>query len=108
MSYVDKEMEEIFVNYNTPFGLALRDLDGYLNKNFGEMTDCGRMFPTSTVIVDYLDGIITPEKCYKSIVNTLAEYDLVHTDKNGKVICNSDDQEFIGYMKKIGALLKCK
>lgn len=99
----DKEMQEIFKNWNTPFGKLVRKLDNYIVDNMVyEKTDCGKLSPISWQVNYYLDGIITPLRFWHNIVSILGEMDYLHSNHdNTKIVYNSDDKKFINYMKRI-------
>ena len=99
----DKEMQEIFVNWNTEFGKLVRKLDKYIADNLCyEMTDCGKLSPIAVQVNYYLDGIVCPLRFWHNICAILGELDFIHTNNdNTKVIYNSDDKKFISYMKKV-------
>ena len=102
----DKEMQEIFKNWNTPFGKLARELDSHIKNNMVyEETDCGKLSPISWQVNYYLDGIVTPLRFWHNIVSILGEMGYLRSNHdNTKIVYNSDDRQFINYMKRIKKL----
>ena len=98
----NKEMQEIFKNWNTPFGKLIRKLEKHITDNIVyEETDFGKESPISTQVYYYVDGIVTPLRFWHNIVAILGEMDFLHSNTdNTKITYNSDDKEFIKLMEK--------
>lgn len=91
----DREMQEIFKNWNTPFGKIVRELNNWLNENWGLPNEYGfREFVTAYPINLYLDGEYTEKECFGILVNLLSNRDMVYTDSKGSLKVNSDDNKF--------------
>ena len=98
--------EQFDTNWNTPLGIAFRNLDKAIKKLFFETDELSiRYSPITNTIDAYLFGDLTPEVTFTNVLRILVNYDIIQYKDQFKHTYKANGNEY----KHITTLLnKCK